>query len=106
MLDSVKKTGQLILMDEKLIELLEDLSDSQNDDEKILNVMLKRCMKAPISELKIFFEELSQALHRFPKVYLPSIQTLVFHFRNNSSRTILRPDLQDGAMEVLISEVH
>ncbi|CAG8526884.1 15115_t:CDS:10, partial [Dentiscutata heterogama] len=132
------KTGQLILMDERLIELLEDLSDSQNDD-RILNIMLKRCMKAPMSELKMFFEELSQVLHRSPKVYLPTLQNLIFHFFNNSPRTILLLDLQllwcacltdnkrnneyvfvlettkrvfsailneEGAMEVLISEVH
>lgn len=89
----IKKTEQMLLMDETLIDLLEGLSDSQND-EQILNVMLKRCMKAPISELKMFFEDLSQVLHRSPKVYLSTLQSLIFYFYNNSSRTILRPDLQ------------
>ncbi|RIA95504.1 hypothetical protein C1645_480447 [Glomus cerebriforme] len=82
-------------MDERLlIELLEGLTGPQNDDGQLQNVLLERCIKTSSSELKEFFEELSQLLRDSPNDYLPILQTFITFLRDDSSRVIRRRNLK------------
>jgi hypothetical protein len=67
-------------MDERqLIELLEDLTDSQHDNEKKRDALLERCLNASKLELEEFLHDLSQLLGEFPSTYLPTLKTFTLH---------------------------
>ncbi|CAG8729334.1 2005_t:CDS:1, partial [Funneliformis caledonium] len=55
--------------DKLLIELLDDLTDPQNDDVHIQNVLLERCLNASRSELEEFVAELRNSC-----IYIPTLK--------------------------------
>ncbi|CAG8547507.1 18433_t:CDS:10 [Acaulospora morrowiae] len=73
-----------------LIELLEELSDSQN---RCRSAFLERCLKASSSELEEFFNELSQSLNNSCDDYLAKLQTFASYLYDEYSRTIRRLNL-------------
>src|SRR5437868_5362904 len=86
-----KEKGKPTLIDKRLlIELLEAITDSQNDDGQMWDALLKRCLSASRSELEEFLDELSQS----PDTYIPILRTFTFHICNKYSRTIPSLNLQ------------
>src|SRR3954447_16369332 len=82
-MSSNKQERKTALMDERpLIDLLEDLTDSQHDDEKKRDALLERCLSASKFELEEFLDDLSQLLGDSPGTYLPTLKTFTLHLRN------------------------
>ncbi|RIA86623.1 hypothetical protein C1645_325835 [Glomus cerebriforme] len=83
-----------LMNENRLIELLEDLSGSQNDYQQKQNDLLVLCLNAPRSELEKFFDELSQLLDYTPETYLPTLQTFISHIYDKNSGAILNINLR------------
>jgi hypothetical protein len=66
-----------------LIELLEDLAYSQNNDGWDRYILLERCLTAPILDLDKFLDKLSRSFG----TYLPTLQAFIFHLYNKYLRT-------------------
>ncbi|CAB5211870.1 unnamed protein product [Rhizophagus irregularis] len=70
-------------MDERfLIELLEDLASSQNDDGQKRDILLERCLNASESDMDEFLDELSRSFD----TYLSTLQTFIFNLCNKNLR--------------------
>lgn len=70
-------------MDERfLIELLEDLANSQNDDGQKRDILLERCLNASESDMDEFLDELSRSFD----TYLSTLQSFMFHLCNKNLR--------------------
>ncbi|RHZ88684.1 hypothetical protein Glove_21g290 [Diversispora epigaea] len=68
-----------------LIELLEDFSSSQNDNDKTRKILIEQCANASKMELEKFTNELSQLLCSSPDDYLLSMQAFFSYLYNDSS---------------------
>ncbi|CAB4422233.1 unnamed protein product [Rhizophagus irregularis] len=70
-------------MDERfLIELLEDLASSQNDDGQKRDILLERCLNASEMDMDEFLDELSRSFD----TYLSTLQTFIFNLCNKNLR--------------------
>jgi hypothetical protein len=95
-------------MDERfLIELLEDLASTQNDDGQKQYILLERCLNASKSDMDEFLDELSRSFD----TYLSILQTFIFHLCNKYLRTTPRFNLKrwntslDKFASMLITDV-
>src|SRR6266542_5531633 len=95
-------------MDERLlIELLEDLTGSQNDDGRKWDILLERCLNASESDLDEFLDDLS----RFFDIYLPTLQIFIFYHCNKYLQAASIPNLTrwntslDKFASILITKV-
>ncbi|CAI2165417.1 2316_t:CDS:1 [Funneliformis geosporum] len=78
-----------------LIEFLKELT-TDNDDMRIYNALLERCLNTSISDLEKFNNKLSQLLRDFPDIYIPTLQTLISYLCDESSRKkTLRQSLRE-----------
>ncbi|CAI2170806.1 19767_t:CDS:2, partial [Funneliformis geosporum] len=68
-IETKEKEIQTLMNGKLLIELLDDLTDPQNDDVHIQNVLLERCLNASRSELEEFVGELSNSC-----IYIPTLK--------------------------------
>ncbi|RHZ77053.1 hypothetical protein Glove_186g78 [Diversispora epigaea] len=76
-------------MDKRLlIELLEDLTSFQDNNERILNTILKKCCNAQKLELAKFIDDLSLSLRQSPNEYITAMQVFIWHLNDNSSHSL------------------
>ncbi|CAG8532736.1 4901_t:CDS:10 [Ambispora leptoticha] len=74
--------------DNSLIELFEELTDSENDDEK-LHILVKRCCTASSSELEDFINELSELSCYSFELYIPFLKAFLSQLLKYSKRPTL-----------------
>ncbi|CAG8616353.1 9660_t:CDS:10, partial [Ambispora leptoticha] len=85
--------------DNPLIELFEDLADSENDEKK-LHALIKRCHTASSRELKDFVDELSELLCNSFDSYIPTLKTFLSQLLEEySKRHILLSKYNNTALQ-------
>ncbi|CAG8557951.1 6165_t:CDS:10, partial [Ambispora leptoticha] len=91
---------ETVLMDDNpLIELFEDLADSENDEKK-LHALIKRYRTASNHELKDFVDELSELLCNSFASYIPTLKTFLSQLLEEySKRHILLTKYNNTALQ-------
>ncbi|CAB4422241.1 unnamed protein product [Rhizophagus irregularis] len=82
-----------------LIELLENLANSQNDDSWDRYVLLERCLTAPKLDLDKFLDELSRSFG----TYIPTLQTFILHLYNKYLRVTPNLNLMNTPLDKFTS---
>ncbi|CAG8552607.1 4844_t:CDS:10 [Diversispora eburnea] len=78
-------------MDKRLlIELLEDLTNFQVNNEQILDTILKKCCNASKLELAKFINDLSLSLRQSPDEYITAMQIFIWHLKDDSLQNLNR----------------
>lgn len=92
-------------MDKRLlIDLLEDLTSSQNNNVQILNILIDRCCTASNLELTKFIDHLSCSLRQSPETFITAMKILVWYLHDDSLRTT-RIRLPDFSSRLIIDVI-
>lgn len=87
------------MFERPLIELLEFLSDSQNNDGWDRYILLERCLTVPKSDLDKLLDELSRSFG----IYLPILQTFILHIYNEYLRATPTLNLMNTPLDKFAS---